>query len=262
MSVKIEQLNLIKMNDYNKMIIRKTNDGYKVTARRHGERMPQISASRKRAKFFEGLSDKEKIEYLIDHFLNYNTLNCVSKNILIPYYDDVYTYEKCDKELYFNLKEQLQKEMMTKVKEKYYSDRLKTIEENSDINYYTFKLGSVTSYNIVKDNYFGKCIEFCLLGYKKELNSCICVDEEEESFFRKMVEEKLQQEGEEATVDNKNLFNEEDENYINLGYYITCGNTVIDIDSDSLFMEAVNIVDNYNKERKDTKIKKLKMEEM
>ena len=153
----------------------------------------------------------------------------------------------------------IQEKMMSKVKEKYNSDRLNAIKENGDIAYYKFKLDSVSAYYVMKDKYFGEQISFCLSG--KKISGQMLIDEDEKIFFNKFVSDKLQQEGKEAIIENKNLFNEEDENYINLGYYITCGDVVIDIDNIELLEEVLNVVDNYNKERKNIKIKKLKMEE-
>ena len=256
MSVNIKGIKRLNQNDYEKIIIIEQKNGYLVNL--IYSKKEETTTNTKINNPLKGKSDIEQIKIIINNYLDNTKINKLSEYQLIPYYTSSFNIINGDKDLYFSLHNEEFNDIKNKVKNKYYSDRLKTVEENKNITYYNFKLDSASSYNIVCDSYFGEKIEFSLLGHKKHLQNDLYIDEEERAFFQEFIYNKLLETGEEAVINNNNLYDEETEGYINLGYDVTCGSIVINIDNSDLFPEIVGVVDKYNKERKNIKIKKLK----
>lgn len=261
MSVKIEQLQLLVQNDYDAMVIRKNNEGYKVNVRKHGDDLPTAKLIRNHEEFFNGMNDDEKVEQVITWFLVPNKINYISRNIHIPHRSAKYVCVRGDKELYFDLPLYLEQKVISKLKEKYYQDRLKEIKNNSDITYYNFKLDNASCYSIIEDENSTKQMNFCLLSHKKSSSRDKYLDEDEKLFLREFLYNKFKEVDCEATIENKHLYGDELAKYINLGYYVNCGNVIISIDNKELLPEVAAAVHNYNREREHKKTKQLKLEE-
>ena len=84
------------------------------------------------------------------------------------------------------------------------------------------------------------------------------VEKNENEFIKDFIYSKLVEKGEEAYIEDQNLYFDECENYINFGYFVNCGDLCIAIYDMNLLPEVSSVVDKYNKERENIKIKKLK----
>lgn len=258
MSIKINNMNLLNENDYDKMIIRGNNDKYSVNLKKTKEPFPKIKSKYKWTDNLNELDDESKISKIINYYLEYTTINKIADDVVLPYYNEVFTEVSGDRKLYLSIKSSLSNDIKTNIKMKYYNDREQVIQQNKDINYYRISATNYSSYKIINND--SSIMEINLLSYQNGIGGNRYLNEVENEFLKDFILEKLNEEGMEAIIENQNLYNEDDEDYINFGYFVTCGNLTIDVNSVDLLPNVVNIVNKYNKERESTKKLQLKLE--
>jgi len=181
-------------------------------------------------------------------------------NALLPYYESVFTVARGNKSLYLDLSSPTFIETINNVKMKYYNDRWEAIENNKDIDYYSIGVDFKSSYNISYDNVLGKTMEIKLLASKRYKDEYVSLMDMEEVFLRDFIYKRLNNDTGEVKIENMNLFDGEQEHYLNFGYYINCGNTCIGIEEVDLLPEVISIINEYNKGKEEGKKKQLKLE--
>lgn len=260
MNIKISGLHLIDTDNYDKIIIREENDGYKVNVRKRKEGATGEIKNTKWSSCLKGLSSSCKIKEIINHCLDNSSIKELRMNALVPYYESVFTVVRGKKSLYLDLSSPTFIETINNVKMKYYNDRWETIENNKDVDYYSIGVDFKSSYNISYDNVLGKTMEIKLLGSKRYKDECVSLMDMEEVFLRDFIYEKLNNATEEVKIENMNLFDSEQEHYLNFGYYINCGNACIGIEEVDLLPEVIAVINRYNKGKEEGKKKRLKLE--
>ena len=85
-------------------------------------------------------------------------------------------------------------------------------------------------------------------------------ENEQKNFLQDFLYSKFKEKDHFAYIEDRNLYFEGCENYINLGYFVNCGDLCIVINDENLLPDVVSVVDKYNKERESAKKLQLKME--
>lgn len=258
MRLKINNINLLNENDYDRVIIKKRNNGYHVSVKRVRESVPKMKGKNKWSSNLRRLDDVSKLKEIINYHLEYTTINKIREEVVLPYYGSIFTEIGGNRTIYLDMHSCIFNDIKKNVRIKYYNDREKTIENNKDINYYSISASDESSYKIIDDG-FVSTMEIKLLSYQNGINGCRYLDDVENLFLKDFLWDKFYKEDQDAKIENQNLYNEEDENYVNLGYFVTCGNLTVSVDKE-LLPNVVNVVENYNKEREKEKSMQLKLE--
>lgn len=255
MGVVIKGLKLMNANSYDKIIIRENNGNYTVDVKGSLLKIPTLSLSYQFLDSLPGTNSEDKIIYIIEEFLRYSAINCVTDHQYLSRYAGYFSVIKGNRELDLRLINKSKFQCIpSMVMNKYCNDRISFCDYNKDINQIDFYTkGEQTSYQ-KKDVNFGSYLEFYLITKNNKL------PEFEKKFIKDFLNDRLNQIGETATIENKNMWSGHTEDYVNLGYFLTCGNLVVSIDNITLLPEFISVVDKYNKTLETEKKMQLKME--
>ena len=249
MSVTIRGLGFLDANYYDGIVITQKEDDYIVNVRGKRSKTPMIKLPNKFSDRLKGLDDIDKIDNIIDYFLQYEKIISIRDDDYLSHYYGKYSSIKGSKDLSLQLIDTKMKKIFNKILKKYQMDRILFVYDNSNINNYVFNVSYKSSYRFSLEDW----IEFDLKCNDGKLKGV------EFEFFKSFIKEKLSEQNEVATIKKEEIFHIYGDNCIDMGYYIRCGDLSIKVDSGFL-NEAQNIVDMYNNSREKEKIKQLKLE--
>lgn len=247
MSVSIRGLDWLNANYYDGIVITQKEDNYIVNVRGKKNKFSMIKLSNKFSDRLNGLDDIDKIDNIVDYFLEYEKIIYIRDDDYINYYFGKYSSVRCFKNLSLQLNNSKMEQIFNKILRKYQMDRRVFVYDNSNINNYKFNMSYKSSYGFsVRD-----CIEFDLKCNDRKL-----IDFEFE-FFNGFLEDKLSKYQDVATIEKKEIFNVFGDVYIDLGHYIYCCDLSIALDS-AFVGKTQNLVDKHNDSL--GKVKQLKLE--
>ena len=241
MGIKITGKKYLDSDNYKSVIFSEENDGYSI----------QVSGCEYNQKehsnyhFYDNLkahTDDEKMLEVLRHCLENNKLIYYSDNRKTVWQQGNYALVGGDRRIGLSSQNYQLRKAFSMMYTKYNNDRLSFLEEEKNIDRIEINTNFYSTYNKRKD----------ISGDYLELNIFITnhiVNPQEEEFLEEFIYNKLEEKGEYATLENKNLFNEDDsdnENYINLGYDFTCGNLYISINNTELLPSIIKGYNRYN----------------
>ena len=260
MSVEIKGIDFLDRNNYDKMIIAVKRNNYIVEVIGIEKEYKTIDRDNRWSNILDSKSDEEKIEELINYYLDYSNINEINQYEFIPCYDGLFYGIKGTRQLYMNLNNVKFKDIYSRIQTKYINNRMVFLEKNKDIKNYSIGISRGTSYKKEQYNYLPDSITIKLQGCINQRNGIKDIVQEEKQFLQEFLYDKFSEQESFAHIEDRNLHSEDCENYVNLGYHVTCGDLSIGIDNVELLPDVVHVVEKYNKERKDAKIKQLKLE--
>lgn len=245
MSIVIKGLHNLIAASYKQIIIEEKENNYSVQIKGDGLGF-HLSVSPKINSTLRKYSEEERINYVLDEFLQSETIAYIQDGVTPQNHTGEYSCigTSTEKELYIRVFDRNKKIKLKKIFDKYDSDRQAFCEKNSDIDFIELNTTRWASYSVLNGY-----IQFNLLSNKNGV-----IVPFEKKFLNDYLYKRFSEEGEVAVIENKNVDtfgNDEysDLPYINLGYYVTCGNLVISLDGPMLLPEITEIVSKYNSER-------------
>lgn len=199
--------------------------------------------------FYDNLdcyTDDEKMLEVLRLCLENNNLIYYSDNRKIVWQQGTYALVGGDRRIGLSSTNYKLRNAFSMMYTKYSHDRLSFLEKEQNIDRIEINTNFYSTYNKRKD-IFGDYLELNIFITNHIVNPL------EENFLEKFIYNKLKQKGEEATLENKNLFNEDSEDYINLGYDLTCGDLYISINSTELLPAVIKGYNKYNSEKRNNK---------
>ena len=256
MSTTINGLKKLDENYYERILIRKKEDNYKIEVRGNKSNYMTLESLNKISNYLKNETDSEKIRTIIEYFLRYTTINEISDRAYLDRHDGKFLKAGGSKELYLQIpKKDEFCDIPNMIAIKYFNDRLLFCEENKDINFIELHvLERKGSYERTEYN-FGTRLNFNLMseGFK--------LVEEEKIFLKEFILEKFKSIGKPAYIRREEVYIPSAENYIELGDYLTCGHFRMKLCHNTDVINAVtDTVYNYNESLIEAKKKQLKME--
>lgn len=255
-NVKINGVKHLDQYDFHKIIIRQNskNSDFLVSVKGLDKKFPTLPTGVKFSKSLKEMNSIEKINAIIDRFLDYNTITRVADNKYISHYDGKFNIISGLKDLNLRLYDPELKPVAKKIVYKYRNDRMRFCEENSEINRVSFYTADEsTSYEKEITNY-GESIKFYIFTRNGK------IPDFEKEFLEEFISEKLYAQDEPAYFKEQYIYSITQDANIFLGTYLNCGNFSMKINSTKLVPIITKIIDKYNLNREKNKIMQLKME--
>jgi len=254
MSVIIKRINNLGVNDYERMSIKQKGDDYLVAIK--GKNKYTTVATNCRI-FDEliGATDKEQVKRLIEYFLEYSRINCLTDMEVDPHYGFRFDTAKGTRQLELQMNKKYHGDIYKMVIDKYLNDRLLFISGMKSISYYEFCCDDEkTSYEF-KENGAEPCIRFNLAKDNDKLLTF------EREFLENFISDILENTGEKATVGRRKQ-KDSNSRYVSTDeVYFTCGDVQIKLFKDATVITAVQkMVHNHNKTIDMSKAKQYKLE--
>lgn len=260
MSVEIKGIDYLDQNDYEKIIIIENTNNYVIDVIGPEDETKKIKSINKWSNALNGKSDEEIINSIIEYYLDYSIINQINDHEVIPNYNFLFNCIRGTRQLYLNLSNKKIEEVKSKIRMKYYIDREKMIEKNKDIKNYCLNISRGMCYKKEGGNNLTDSITINLLGCINQKNGTKDITQDEKIFLQDFLYSKFSGKDCFINIEDKNLYFEECEKYINLGYFITCDDLCISINDRNLLPEIVSVVDKHNKQIENAKKLQLKLE--
>lgn len=257
MSVKIQGLKYLDSNWYEHIIIEQNLgvSSYAIKVKDKNSEIDKIIVTmpEKLSTRIQNLSDEEKVQEIVNYYLENNTIMCLRNQEILPYYQRLFTMVK-SKNSYLAFKLYCDKKILYDCVDKYNSDRNSFLETHKDVLHYeVWTTENESSYQqyCLKEQ---RIIRLHLL--KKNGN----LWEYDKRFLRQFVLNKLKQQGVPAEIIKPSFCFKGMEVYIDGQPRLICGNLVINLSEGLLRHTIQKVVDEYNESLEKTKVLQLKME--
>lgn len=230
-------------NSYEGIIITETDDGYQIMVSGASNDKTYFSPE-SLLDISDGKSDVQKVVEIVRLYLEQNKITELNDNRSARCSNGDYLL--CgDGSRYLSIitKEAKRSAILDTVLNKFYCDRDEFLEQNKNIDRIEINMKEYSTYQKRSDCY-GEYLELNLFGKDGNLTP------EDELFLTKFIFNKLKRASHKAVLENQNFPSDGDElDYINLGYYLTCGDVYISIESENLLPVATKAIVMYERQR-------------
>ena len=252
MNIKINGKSKLDSNDYERLVIRYSDEKYLVNVNKKRTSFPTVKLNNIFSDRLKKVSPEEQVIEIIDYFLRNNQINEISDFKYLSHYEGVFTAVKSNRSIMaLQIPRRIKNDdILNNIIFKYRNDRYNFLEKNKNINSFEISIEKdSSSYSRRKlwDNE----------DYESYIKLCIRKSFDDK-FLKEFLFEKLYEQGYNAYLKESFIINN-DIGYIGLGWYILCGNLKIKVD-EKIVPFVMEIIKKYNLEINDIKKKQLKLE--